>query len=771
MLRPEWISRYVALNAGRHSFEEADHKLASTQTFNPTGVVTVLDHNLVLKSDELYSVGNIATDGSGERATGLYLRDTRHLNRFSVFLNDHRPETLSVQKHGATRATVTAANPMLKVSDDDIILPQRIMLRQEVTLGDCLAVRIELQNFTRRSVPLVLGMEFSADFRDLFDIRGFPRDRRGDLRPPVIRGRDIILGYTGRDETLVETTISFDRDPSGVAFSTPKRAHLEEAVPFLPGKDYIAWQEDDSTIPVVRADFVLTLDAEASWSVVVEAAPRPARVAARGAQPRGMVPGWVQSPVTSDNAFFDQVMARAASDLVELQTSFPDGALPAAGIPWYVAPFGRDSLITGLQTLHLAPERAIGTLRVLAALQGTEIDPPREEEPGKILHEMRYGEMARLHEVPHSPYFGSVDATPLWLWLFAETVTWTGDANLFAELLPPARRALDWIERYGDVDGDGLVEYQGKPRAAGGISNEVWKDSFDSLNHLDGTQVEGPIAAVEVQGYVFAAYNSIALAARCFGEPGLAAELEQKAAVLRDRVEASFWLEPEGFYAQALDGRKAPVRALSSNPGHLLTARLAAPARAARVIARFGQEDFTSGWGIRTLSAHAVTYNPMSYHNGSVWPHDNSLIGAGLYGYGDRAAGDSLASAMFDAAKADPMGRLPELYCGFARASDLDDRPVAYPVSFTPQAWAAGSLPLLLRAMLGLEVDLASRTLIVSPSLPDWLNTVTIADVRALGLRGTLTFRREAGRVVCEATGLPVRLASASTPDASSLST
>jgi glycogen debranching enzyme len=714
----------------------------------------VLDYNLVLKHNELYSVGNITTDGSGERAVGLYVRDTRHLSHFATFLNGLEPSTLSIHQHSATTATVTGANPMLPLGDEGGVLPHQILVRQEVELGDCLWVRFELHNYTRRSIPLTLGLEFSADFRDLFDIRGFARGQRGDLLQPRIDHREIRLGYAGLDEALVETTIRFDRDPESVLL-TEEPNHRTGLVPLLPGEDDVVW-EGHAEMPVVRAAFPLVLDAGASWHLAVEIEPRPATADKRAGAILPVRSGWSQSPVTSDNPFFDQIMARTVSDFEELQTQFADGSLPAAGIPWFVAPFGRDSLIAGLQTLHLAPERAIGTLRVLAALQGTKVDPVREEQPGKILHEMRYGEMARLKEVPHTPYFGSIDATPLWIWLFAETVQWTGDPELFEELLPTARRALDWIERFGDLDSDGFVEYRSQKRGAGGIANQVWKDSFDSLNHADGTKVDGPIAAVEVQGYVYAAYVELAETARAFGKSELARELERKAETLRARVEKAFWLEPEGFYAQALDGHKNPVRALSSNPGHLLMARLPAPDRAARVIARFRQDDFATGWGIRTLSARALTYNPMSYHNGSVWPHDNSLIGAGFYRYGDREAGEALTTALFDAAAIAPLRRLPELYCGFARTmEDHIDCPVAYPVSCTPQAWAAGAMPLLLREMLGLEVDLSNRTLVVNPTLPLWLNTVTIHDLRVLGHRGSITFRREQDRVVWESTSLP----------------
>lgn len=716
----------------------------------------MLDHNLVLKCNELYSVGDISTDGSGERATGLYLRDTRHLSRFSVSLNGARPETLSVRQHGAARAIVTSANPLLVLGPSDVILPQQIALTEHVSLDDRLHVRFDVHNFSRRSVRLELAMEFSSDFRDLFDIRGFARSERGVVKRPTMHDAEIGLSYVGIDHAAVQTAILFDREPDHVALLAPRHIHPEGLVTLLPGKDDVVWRDDHMPIPVVRASFSIALDVGEQWSMAVAVAPCPAQT---DESARSCVTLPAQARITTDNVYFNAALERAASDFEELETTFPEGALPAAGIPWYVAPFGRDSLITGLQTLHLAPERAAGTLRVLAALQGRTVDRAREEEPGKILHEMRYGEMARLREVPHTPYYGSIDATPLWIWLFAETAIWTSDAQFYAELAPNARRAIAWIEQYGDLDGDGFVEYRGDAKGKGGIANQVWKDSFDSLNHPDGGHVEGPIAAVEVQGYVYAAYARLAAAARAFGDDEWADALDRTAADVQTRVEDAFWMESEGFYAQALDGRKEPVRALSSNPGHLLLTGLSSPGRVRAMTERFHAADFDSGWGLRTLSTSMATYNPMSYHNGSVWPHDNSLIGAGLYANGEAEAGHAIAKALFDAARADPLNRLPELYCGFERTGEIDDKPVNYPVSCSPQAWAAGSLPLLTRAMLGLEVDPAARTLVVRPSLPDWLSFVEIRDLRVLGRTGALVVRSDGNQTDVMAEGLPIRVA------------
>jgi glycogen debranching enzyme len=718
----------------------------------------MLEHNLVLKSDELYLVGNISTDASGERALGLYLRDTRHLSRFFVTLNDMRPDRLSARVHNATSATVTSTNQLIRFPDGSVLHPHQIALEQHVSLDDGLHVAFVLQNFTRQSLTLALGLEFGADFRDLFDIRGFPRHRRGVAVKPRVEDRSVVLGYRGLDDQVIETTIAFDQTPS-IQLLRAASDSSDELIPRLPGFDAVNLEPAPADLPGAVAMFDLHLGPGERWELRTVVTPHPAGNIPIHVSPARTSPSPAgRAEIVTDDPFLNRVLDRADQDLAALMTSFPEGALPAAGIPWYVAPFGRDSLIVGLQTLALAPARAAGTLRVLAALQGTKIDDDTEEEPGKILHEMRYGEMARCHEVPHRPYFGSVDATPLFVWLFAETVAWTADDGLYRDLLPNARRALEWIERYGDRDGDGFVEYSTDRHGAARISNQVWKDSFDSLNDHTGQPVTGLIAAVEVQGYVFAAYARLADVAAAYGDDDWAAALRGKAEAIRDAAEAAFWLEEEGFYAQALDGEKRPVRAVGSNPGHLLACGLPSPERAALVAARLRQPDLDSGWGVRTLSSAAPTYNPMSYHNGSVWPHDNSLIAAGLYRYGQSAAADAIAAALFAAARTYPLDRLPELYCGFARTGGLDDAPVAYPVSCSPQAWAAGTMPCIVGAMLGLRADIGRRALVVSPALPDWLNDIAVRDLQIHGRTGTLTVRRRDGAYRIDGDGLAIEV-------------
>jgi len=709
----------------------------------------VLNHAMILKSDELYFVGSSDNAGSGERSTGLYLRDTRYLDRCDVHLNGVPLNHLQVQVLGAATAGIVDANGAFSVPTDgeltEMVHPLTVSIEQTVRLDTDLQVEFVLRNFSGRTLPLTLSCELSADFRDLFDIRGFPRSTRGgSYLPPAVDVDRILLAYIDRAGDTAMTDIAFDPPPTLAVSCPPATVAESEMDVLLPGYDQVTPHLSLAPPPCAKAYFSTALASGDTWRLTMTISPvppgeRPVSAEAKlrdGERPRPAL-------VTTDNVAFNRVLDRAASDLALLQTSFADGSLPAAGIPWFVAPFGRDSLIVGLQTVHLAPRRAAGTLRILAALQGEKVDPFREEEPGKILHEVRYGEMARLGEIPHTPYYGSIDSTPLFVLLFAETVAWTGDERLYAELLPNVQRALTWIEAFGDRDGDGLVEYLAHMADGVHIVHQGWKDSHDSLHHTDGRPATGAIALVEVQGYVYAAYQRLAEVAAIHDDLIWADQLRGRAAEIQRKVEETFWIEEDGYYAQALDGDKSPVRSISSNPGHLLFAGLPSPAHAAAVATRLGLPDIDSGWGIRTLSASMPTYNPMSYHNGSVWPHDNSLIVVGLRAYGHVEAANQIASALVAAAESDPLLRLPELYCGFARTEQAASRtPVAYPVSCSPQAWAAASSQLLVRAMLGLRIDLASGTLLVEPALPSWLDEMIVTDLCVRGRRVSLAVRR-----------------------------
>jgi glycogen debranching enzyme len=563
------------------------------------------------------------------------------------------------------------------------------------------------------------------------------------LLNPTATGSSVCLSYKGLDGLIAATNIEIDQ-PVTIVTIPPTVENDGETAVTLPGLDRAVDSRFRQVPGVATGTFALRLAPGERWNVKVTVDPRPAAgpdVSAAALLPTGRPP---RPAVTStDSVLFNRFLERSRSDLLMLQTSFPEGSLPAAGIPWYVAPFGRDSLIVGLQSVPFEPHRSEGTLRVLAALQGTKYDPWRDEEPGKILHEVRYGEMARLGEIPHTPYYGTVDATPLFVFLFAETVAWSGNESLYHDLLPNVRRALAWIEGPGDADGDGFVEYLSRSDEGVRLVHQGWKDSYDSLHQPDGTPVnEGAIALVEVQGYVYAAYQRLSDVARRMGDQTWADELLTKANRVRALVEDRFWMEDDGFYAQALDAEKRQVRALSSNPGHLLFCGLPSPDRAARMARRQFAPDFFGGWGIRTLAAGMATYNPMSYHNGSVWPHDNSLIAAGLRRYGFDREAQTILNALSEAATADPLCRLPELYCGFSRDEGAARAPVPYPVSCSPQAWAAASAPLLVATMLGLRLDIERNFATVDPDLPPWLSEITVHGMIVRGSRASITVRR-----------------------------
>jgi glycogen debranching enzyme len=447
----------------------------------------------------------------------------------------------------------------------------------------------------------------------------------------------------------------------------------------------------------------------------------------------------------TDNETLDgELLWRNLEDLRVLCDERPTGLIPTAGTPWYAVPFGRDALITSFQTLALNPDLARGSLRYLAEHQGRRVDPEREEEPGKIFHEIRFGELARLGIVPHTPYYGTVDATPLFLVLLVELLDWTGDLDMLTELFPNVMAALEWIDNYGDLDRDGLVEYT--QHGPIGVRNQGWKDSYDSLVDENGVPAPLPAALVEVQGYVYHAKSGLA---RIFNRAGLranASRLEAEAEALRKRFNRLFWMPEEQYFAQALDRDKRQVPSVSSNPGHCLWSGIIERQRAEGVVRRLVGPDMFSGWGIRTLSTGAVSYNPMSYHNGSVWPHDNSIIAAGMRRYGFRNEAELVARSVIDACLRFPDHRIPELFCGFVRDRRFHAGPGEYLVSCSPQAWGAGSLFHFLQTLSGVEADLTSGRLRIDP-----VETPLYSRLRVEGMRvgeGELDFTIECGEGV-----------------------
>ncbi|MCC6945577.1 MAG: amylo-alpha-1,6-glucosidase [Thermomicrobiales bacterium] len=720
---------------------------------------------LVLKSPELFFVNELSWESIRNRAAGLYFRDTRHLNSVRVHLNDQRPEVLAITPHSAASATITSTNPYLDLAGGVHLLPHTVAIEQRVMLDSSLNLTWVLHNYARIPAAFDFRLLCSADFRDVFDIRGFPRHRFGTrLRPHASEGA-IHLRYRAEDGSIFATSLSFDRQPR-IDLRRINGDHEEVLVPLLPGMDDLAIDPAPEDMAGVLLSFPVALEPGDRWELRVSVTPAIEETREQIARPTQLGQSHSgNTTIVTDNPLFNRVMHRSQQDLEALMTRFPQGNLIAAGIPWYVAPFGRDSLIAGLQTVHIAPHGAEGTLRLLASLQGAKVDPATEEEPGKILHEMRYGEMARNGEIPHRPYFGTIDATPLFILLFAETVAWTSSDTLYNDLLPNVLAALEWVDAYGDSDGDGMIDYDATPTEGIRIRHRVWKDSLDSLHHVDGREPSGRVAPVEVQGYLFAAYRKLAVVAAAYGDGALAIRLEAKANQLQQRFELDFWMDDEGFYAQALDGDRSPMRSISSNAGQLLFTGIAKPERAAAVAHLLRHPDMESGWGVRTLSASSTSYNPMSYHNGSIWPHDNSLIADGCYRIGETKIGNEIFCAMFDAARLSVNERLNELYCGFSRSGAGADAPVPYPTACSPQAWAAGTLPYLLRGALGLEVDLSQHAIRLDPHFPPFLNEVSIHHLSALGHTGNLIVRRDGDEYSLSSDDLPVMLEAAGSSD------
>ena len=542
-------------------------------------------------------------------------------------------------------------------------------------------------------------------------MRGAHRKRRGDFHEPRIDGNCVKLAYTELDGLTRSTLLRFEPQPRDL---TGERALFD--LTLRPGDTLalfleICFNENEANIRANR-----------SPKLGFRAALHSSRAALRGRELRA-------ASATSSNQYFNDGLRRAASDLSILITDTPEGPFPYAGVPWFSTVFGRDALITAFQTLWMDPSIARGVLRHLAANQARDFDAAADAEPGKILHEVRYGEMAELGEIPFRRYYGSVDSTPLFVMLAAAYLDRTGDLETTRALWPSVQAALEWIAVYGDCDGDGFVEYHRQTDE--GLANQGWKDSHDSISHEDGSLAQGPIALVEVQAYAYAAWLGAGRLARAVGRDSEAAAHEARAAELRAHFDAAFFDDDLGVYVLALDGEKRPCRVVSSNAGHALFTGIARPERAARVASALMSSASFSGWGVRTLSADAARYNPMSYHNGSVWPHDNSLIALGFARYGFKAEALRVFEGLFRASVYFDLRRLPELFCGFPRGRNLG--PVSYPVACAPQAWASAAPFALLQAALGLGFDFArDRVIFDRPALPDFLDEIVLRRI-ALG--------------------------------------
>ncbi len=660
---------------------------------SPDGTVTLVEGTT-------FCLSGPAGDIQPGTSHGLFFRDARLISRWELRLDGQQPEPLSVLGGEAFGARFVLRRPPRAGQADSTLLIVR-----ERLVGDGMRETITMRNMGREVSAVNLVLHVDADFADLFAVK---EGRGHGGSESSVTGSGLIL--RARSDGGRGVLVSATGDPVAV-----------------PGA--LSWR--------------ITIPPRQEWTTEVLVQPtvgnrevppqfgRGQRLESSG--PARKIQEWrrTSTVISSENPAIAQVLARTESDLGVLQVHDDHGgSFVAAGVPWFMTLFGRDSLLTALMALPLDTGLAVGTLQNLARVQGQRCDPFTEEEPGRIVHELRRGpDSSRV--LGGSRYYGTIDATPLFVMLLAEAWRWGANETAVRALLPAADAALAWIEHYGDRDGDGFVEYQ---RATDrGLINQGWKDSADGINDADGRMPAPPVALCEVQGYVYAALLARAALAAGFGEPAVADRCRSRAADLRQRFTEAFWLPDRGCYAVALDGAKRPLDAVTSNIAHCLWTGIAPDQHAAAIIERLAAADMNSGYGLRTLAATMGAYNPMSYHNGSVWPHDTAIAVAGLLRYshlpGAVALATQLACGLLDAAAAFG-GRLPELFCGFAR--DEFSPPVPYPTSCSPQAWASAAPLLLIRAFLGLDPDYPSRTIVLRPNLPGSWGTVTLADL-ALG--------------------------------------
>lgn len=666
------------------------------------------DRTRVLKHGDTFAVfdhlGQIKAGGLGEE--GLYHEGTRYLSLLALELDGQPPFFLG--------STVRDRNDLLSVSltnpdrshDGRVDVPLgtlHLAVRTRLWQGAC-HVRIRAKNHGLDRFDVAVGLRFRADFADIFEVRGMTRKARGRDLPPEVEPGRVVLGYVGLDGERRRTLLRFSPTPAELLedrarFDLAIRPHEELVIDLA----VACWRGDETPEPP---------GFEAAQESAGAALARIRNGSAR---------------VRASDGRFDAWLRRSESDLSMMTSELPTGPYPYAGVPWFNTPFGRDGIITALECLWLRPDLARGVLAYLASTQATEVIPEQDAEPGKILHETRNGEMATLGEMPFGRYYGSVDATPLFVLLAGAYYERTADLSFLEALWPHVEAALGWIDRDGDRDGDGFVEYE--RRAGDGLIHQGWKDSDDAVSHADGSFATGPIALCEVQSYVYAARRAGAALAAALGKPDRAAKLERQAEALRVRFEEAFWSDDLGAYALALDGDKRPCLIRSSNAGHCLFGGIAAPDRASRVAKGLMSPESFSGWGIRTIAATQARFNPMAYHNGSVWPHDNAIIAFGASRYGLKDLPRRVLAGLFAAATSFDLHRMPELFCGFDR--EPGEGPVPYPVACAPQAWAAGSVFLLLQACLGLGITAAERQLwFHQPRLPAFLPQLRITNLR-----------------------------------------
>lgn len=695
----------------------------------PQPTLTIKDDDVFLVTDTLGNISGCLMDDR-TASMGLFCNDTRFLSRLEMQIEGRSPVLLSSTAEKGFLLSILCTNPHI----EDRLKPDTLGIRREIAVSGALFEEIEVSNYSTSPVSFEISISFNSDFVDLFEIRGAHRAKQGNLLRVQPQEEDnsripseLRLAYQGLDKSLMQSVIEFQHRQPDLF------------------KGYTAlWQIELGSHKTQKLGYRLHMLLDNTSASTIANAPITLGQAKAAEQSEEQ--HWCDqiTRIRSNKATFNRVIERAEQDLYLLRQSFGKHKTVAAGVPWYSTLFGRDALITASQILMLNPEVAKETLILLAHYQGKVEDEWREEEPGKILHELRQGEMARCQEIPHTPYYGTIDATPLWLMLYAEYYAWTYDKETLDKLWNNAISAMDWIDRNSKETG--YLGYLRKSRR--GLANQGWKDSGDCIVNRQGELATGPIILSEVQAYTYAAKIRLAEIARMKKRIDLADRWLEEAKELKARFNRDFWMEDQHFCALALDGEGNQVDSITSNPGHCLHLGILTPERASSVAERLRAPDMFNGWGIRTLSSLSPAYNPMGYHIGSVWPHDNSLIAMGLRSLGLAEQALEVSQGLLDMTLTQSYQRPPELFCGYERNGD--NTPVQYPVACTPQAWATGSIFQLLHMMVNLVPDAVNNCLrIIDPALPESIDQLSLHNLRVGTTLLDLEFERSGSTTAC----------------------
>ncbi|AZB42451.1 amylo-alpha-1,6-glucosidase [Bacillus sp. FJAT-42376] len=699
---------------------------------------------LVIKENDLFLLSEPNGDITGDHSygLGLYSKDTRFLSKLELTINGEKPVLLSSDGSDNRISKVLLTNPHMEDNGELILWRESVQVERERFIAEeVLYETITLKNYFPKAVSFSIELAFEADFKDMFIVRGFQSGHVGERAGQAINENAFSIHYEGADQISRSTVVSWDKKPDDI------QEHGLIAYHF----DLEHGQEDSFTVKIQplagngTKDILSREEALEKLTLSYEE--------------------WQQSSTTvkTDLVPLQNLLDRGMADLRVLMTDIGHGIFPVAGLPWFGVPFGRDSLIAALQMLAFNPEVAKGTLKTMASTQGTKVDPWRDEQPGKIMHEMRFGELANTNQIPFTPYYGTIDATPLYLILLTEYVKWTGDLKLAEELMDSVEQALLWIDEYGDRDGDLFVEYH--QESSKGIANQGWKDSGDSIVHRNGDYAKTPIALAEVQGYVYQAKMGIADILDALDQKEKSARLKEQAEALKQKFEKEFWMEDKQFYAIALDQNKKQVGTITSNPGHVLFSGIIDSSRADKVADMLTSDKMFSGFGIRTMGEGEAGYNPMSYHDGSVWPHDNSMTLIGMSKLKQQKQAKKVMSGLIKAADHFEYERLPELFCGYSSAVG---KAVKYPVACSPQAWAAGTPLIFIQSILGLFPDSLNKRISLSPDLLEEMNELQVSGISiGNGILSVRLYRSEKGtefEITENTTGFEIITAGAGSP-------